>query len=78
MVQFTSAINYILIVVFSINFLGGNMPKYSRRYKDSVFVDLFSEDKTAKDNFLSLYNALHGTYLDTSTELKPLKLELYT
>ena len=76
MVQFTSAINYILIVVFSINFLGGNMPKYNRRYKDSVFVDLFSEDKTAKDNFLSLYNALHGTHLDTSTELKPLKLEL--
>lgn len=27
------------------------MAKYNRRYKDSVFVDLFSEDKTAKANF---------------------------
>ncbi len=51
------------------------MSKHNRRYKDSVFVDLFSEDKTAKDNFLALYNALHGTALDASTELKPLKLE---
>jgi len=56
------------------------MTKHNRRYKDSVFVDLFAEDKTAKDNFLSLYNALHGTHLDSSTELKPLKLEraMYT
>ena len=30
------------------------MSKHNRRYKDSVFVDLFSEDKTAKDNFLAL------------------------
>ena len=57
-----------------------NMAKHNRWYKDSVFVDLFSEDKTAKENFLSLYNALHGTSLDTSTKLKPLKLEqaMYT
>ena len=56
------------------------MPKHNRRYKDSVFVDLFSEDERAKENFLSLYNALHGTHLDNSTELKPLKLEqaMYT
>ena len=32
------------------------MRKYNRRYKDSVFVDLFSSDRTAKDNFLALYN----------------------
>ena len=51
------------------------MTKHNRRYKDSVFVDLFGEDKDAKKNFLSLYNALHGTYLDSSTELKPLRLE---
>ena len=51
------------------------MKKHNRRYKDSVFVDLFGEDKDAKDNFLSLYNALHGTHLDGSTELKPLRLE---
>ena len=51
------------------------MKKHNRRYKDSVFVDLFGEDKDAKENFLSLYNALHGTHLDGSTELTPLRLE---
>ena len=51
------------------------MPKHNRRYKDSVFVDLFGEDKNAKGNFLALYNALHGTHLDSSTELKRLRLE---
>ena len=51
------------------------MKKYNRRYKDSVFVDLFGEDKNAKKNFLSLYNALHGTHLDSSAELTPLRLE---
>ena len=51
------------------------MAKHNRRYKDSVFVDLFSEDASAKDNFLSLYNALHGTHLDASAELKPLRLD---
>ena len=51
------------------------MAKHNRRYKDSVFVDLFGEDKDAKKNFLSLYNALHGTHLDGSTELKLLRLE---
>ena len=56
------------------------MPRHNRRYKDSVFVDLFSEDEKAKENFISLYNALHGTHLDSSTELKPLKLDraMYT
>ena len=51
------------------------MPKHNRRYKDSVFVDFFGEDKNAKSNFLSLYNALHGTCLDETTELEPLRLE---
>ncbi|MGI5115874.1 Rpn family recombination-promoting nuclease/putative transposase [Treponema sp. SP13] len=51
------------------------MAKYNRRYKDSVFVDFFGEDKNAKSNFLSLYNALHGTHLDISAGLEPLRLE---
>ena len=51
------------------------MTKHNRQYKDSVFVDFFSEDKNAKSNFLSLYNALHGTCLDATTELEPLRLE---
>ena len=51
------------------------MAKHNRRYKDSVFVDFFGEDKNAKANFLALYNALHGTHLDISVELEPLRLE---
>ena len=51
------------------------MPKHNRRYKDSVFVDLFGEDKNAKEKFLSLYNALHGTTFDAATKLEPLRLE---
>ena len=51
------------------------MAKHNRRYKDSVFVDLFGEDKNVKSNFLALYNALHGTTLDVRTELKRLRLE---
>ena len=47
----------------------------NRNYKDSVFVDLFGEDKKAKENFLSLYNALHCTYLDNISALTPLRLE---
>ena len=47
----------------------------NRNYKDSVFVDLFSEDKKAKENFLSLYNALHNTHLDNVSALTPLRLE---
>ena len=47
----------------------------NRNYKDSVFVDLFSEDKKAKENFLSLYNALHSTHLDNVSALTPLRLE---
>ena len=47
----------------------------NRNYKDSVFVDLFGEDKKAKENFLSLYNALHSTHLDTVSVLTPLRLE---
>ena len=56
-------------------FAGGLMAKHNRRYKDSVFVDFFGEDKNAKANFLSLYNALHDTHLDAPTELEVLRLE---
>ena len=46
---------------------GGN-----RRIKDSMFVDLFGKDVSAKENFLSLYNALHGTDLRLEdTKLEP-------
>ena len=44
------------------------MSTSNRKYKDSVFVDLFSEDEKAKENFLSLYNALHGTKLTATSQ----------
>ena len=51
-------------------------PQTNRKYKDSVFVDLFAHDITAKENFISLYNALHGTKLDAkTTEVQPVMLE---
>ena len=68
--------------IFSPNFylVGKNMlipqEKTNRNYKDSVFVDLFARDITAKENFISLYNALHGTNLDAkTTEVQPVMLE---
>ena len=33
----------------------------NRKYKDSVFTDLFGSDRNGKKNFLDLYNALAGT-----------------
>ena len=51
------------------------MAKHNRIYKDSVFVDLFSEDEKAKENFLSLYNALHGTDLPLSCPVENIRLE---
>lgn len=40
------------------------MTKENREIKSSVFVDLFADDeKDGKKNFLSLYNAIHGTDL---------------
>ena len=51
------------------------MKNHNRRYKDSVFVDFFSEDKTAKANFLSLYNALHGTNYQSTAILKNIRLK---
>ena len=51
------------------------MRKHNRRYKDSVFVDLFSNDRTAKDNFLALYNALYNTNYQSTDILKNIRLK---
>ena len=51
------------------------MAKHNRRYKDSVFVDLFSEDEKAKKNFLSLYNALHNNHLPLSCPVENIRLD---
>ena len=37
-----------------------DMAFWNRKYKDSVFTDLFGSDKTGAKNFLDLYNALSG------------------
>ena len=50
------------------------MSTSNRKYKDSVFVDLFSEDEKAKENFLSLYNALHNTEL---TDIEQMYIKQY-
>ena len=36
------------------------MAFWNRKYKDSVFTDLFGSDRDGKKNFLDLYNALSG------------------
>ena len=55
---------------------GYTLKQKKRQYRDSIFVDLFSKDIHAKENALSLYNALHGTSLEASnTELQFLSLE---
>ena len=51
------------------------MTTANRKYKDSVFVDLFAEDEKAKENFLSLYNALHGTNLQMSCPVENIRLD---
>ena len=51
------------------------MSTANRKYKDSVFVDLFSEDEKAKENFLSLYNALHGTSYQSAAILRNIRLK---
>ena len=48
----------------------------NRNFKDSVFVDLFAKDISAKENFVSLYNAIHETNLDYhTTEVQPVMIE---
>ncbi|UTC78971.1 hypothetical protein E4O04_13570 [Treponema sp. OMZ 799] len=51
------------------------MSTANRKYKDSVFVDLFAEDEKAKENFLSLYNALHGTNLQLFCPVENIRLD---
>ncbi len=54
--------------------------KHKRQHKDTVFVDLFAKDKTAEQNFRSLYKALYDTDLDDDVRLNSVHIEnvLYT
>ncbi len=56
--------------------VNADLQKSARNYKDSLFVDLFARCPEAKENFLSLYNALHGTDLKfAETKIEPIMLE---
>ena len=51
------------------------MKRHNHRYKDSVFADLFGEDRNAKKNFLALYNALYATNYHSTSILKNIRLK---
>ena len=51
------------------------MKRHNRRYKDSVFADLFGEDRNAKKNFLALYNALYVANYHSTSVLKNIRLK---
>ena len=56
------------------------MAFWNRKYKDSVFTDLFGSDRDGKKNFLALYNALSGNNYkleDVSLERKTIEQALY-
>lgn len=49
--------------------------KANKKYKDSVFVDLFYEDESAEANEIALYNALHDEPLPEGTEILKFRVE---
>ena len=49
--------------------------KENKKYKNSVFVDLFYEDESADTNDISLYNALHEEKLPEDTSIKRFRVE---
>ena len=56
------------------------MAFWNRKYKDSVFTDLFGSDRDGKKNFLALYNALSGSDYkldEVSLERKVIEQSLY-
>lgn len=49
--------------------------KVNKKYKNSVFVDLFYEDESAEENDISLYNALHERKLPAGTKIQKIRVE---
>lgn len=49
--------------------------KENREVKNSVFIDLFCYDRTAEDNVISLYNALHEETLPEGTRVEWMQLD---
>lgn len=53
-----------------------NIYKTNKKYKDSVFVDIFYEDEHSKENELSLYNALFDTnYTLDDVEIEKIRVD---
>lgn len=51
------------------------MANENKKYKDSVFCDLFYSDQNAKENILSLYNALYGANVTDPNRIGLVRLE---
>lgn len=49
--------------------------KENRKYKDSVFCDLFGTDEKADERFMSLFNALHDEPLDKVCKISRIDIE---
>ena len=49
--------------------------KENREVKNSVFIDLFCYDRTAEENVISLYNALHEEALPEGTRVEWMQLD---
>lgn len=51
------------------------MGKENKKYKNSMFVDLFFEDETANENDIALYNALHEEALPPNTLIQKIRID---
>lgn len=51
------------------------MANENRKYKDSVFCDLYYSDETAEKNLLELYNGLFGENLHDTSLIEKIRLE---
>ncbi len=51
------------------------MGKQNKKYKDTVFRDLFGNNELAEKRFIQLYNALHGADLNQKHKIKALDIE---
>lgn len=49
--------------------------KENRKYKNSMFVDLFFEDESAEKNDIALYNALHDETLPEGTKVEKIRID---
>lgn len=65
----------IFFLVFTIQKEKKMISKENKKYKNSVFVDLFYEDETADANDIALYNALHEETLPEATQITRFRVD---